>query len=112
MCPEFLERAQLLEPDDVADVQVGRRRVAAELDAQRPPERELGLEQLLLVHEVDGVAPEFVDLCTDMVRLTPFGLRARSRSGAWARPIRRRAARRRAFRRVNADPETIGARAA
>ena len=34
--PEVLELAQLLQHDGVAEVQVGRRRVQAELDAQRP----------------------------------------------------------------------------
>ena len=39
-----LEVAQLAQHDGVAEVDVGRRRVDAELDAQRAPERQLALE--------------------------------------------------------------------
>ena len=59
-----LELAQLVEDDGVAEVDVRRRGVDAELDAQRPPlalgEVELGLERSLREH-VDGADHEVVD---------------------------------------------------
>ena len=59
-----LELAQLVEDDGVAEVDVGRRGVDAELDAQRPAlalgEVELGLERALGEH-LDGADHEVVD---------------------------------------------------
>jgi hypothetical protein len=52
-----LELAQLAEHDGVAEVDVGRRGVDAELDAQGAPELELAL-QLPLREHVDGVAEQ------------------------------------------------------
>ena len=62
--PGVLELAQLVEDDGVAEVDVGRRGVDAELDAQRPAlalgEVELGLEGALGQH-LDGADHEVVD---------------------------------------------------
>jgi hypothetical protein len=55
--PGVLELAQLAEHDRVTEMDVGRRRVDAELDPQRPPLLELALE-LALRQDVDGVAEE------------------------------------------------------
>ena len=52
-----LERGHALERDGVADVDVRRRDVDAELDAQGPPGRKLAL-QLPRREHVDGVAGE------------------------------------------------------
>ena len=55
--PEVLELAQLLQHDRVAEVQVRRGRVQAELDAQRPALRQALLERPVRAH-LDGVAGE------------------------------------------------------
>ena len=52
--PGVLEGAHALQRDPAADMDVGRGDVDAELDAQRPTERELALELALREH-VDGV---------------------------------------------------------
>ena len=57
----ILERAHPLERDRTADVDVRRGDVDAELDAQRPPERELLLEAALR-QQVDVVAGKGVDV--------------------------------------------------
>src|SRR6185312_9898635 len=56
-----LEGAHPLERDRLADVDVARGRVDAELDAQRPAERELAL-QLPLRQHLDGVTCERSDV--------------------------------------------------
>ena len=65
--PGVLELAQLVEDHGVAEMDVGRRGVDAELDAQRPAlalgERELGLESALGEH-LDGADEEVVDEAT------------------------------------------------
>ena len=62
--PGVLELAELVEDDGVAEVDVRRRGVHAQLDAQRPlfalGEVELGLERSLREH-VDGADHEVVD---------------------------------------------------
>jgi hypothetical protein len=54
---EVLKLAQLLQDDRVTNVDIGRGRVHAELDAQRPAERQLALEPPLR-QAIDGVARE------------------------------------------------------
>ncbi len=62
--PGVLELAQLVEDDRVAEVDVRRRGIDAELDAQRPAlalgERKLGLESAL-GENLDGADEEVVD---------------------------------------------------
>ena len=56
-----LELAQLAQDDDVAEVDVGRRRVDPQLYAQRPPGREL-LGEPALGEGLLGVGQEHVDV--------------------------------------------------
>jgi hypothetical protein len=56
----ILEGAHPLERDRMADVDLGRGDVDAELDPQRPTLRELALE-LALGKDVDGVPHEILD---------------------------------------------------
>ena len=55
--PGVLEVAQLAQHDRVAEVDVGRRRIDAELHAQRAPERQLAL-QLARREDLGGAAHE------------------------------------------------------
>ena len=55
---EVLELAQLAQDDGVAEVDVGRRRVEAELDAQRPSRARACAASAALGQAVDGVAGE------------------------------------------------------
>ena len=55
--PELLELSQLLERDAVAEVDIGRGRVDAELDAQRTVFLEFG-EEVFLVDNLGGASLE------------------------------------------------------